>query len=182
MAITNNRYIVPGDTNHSVLLLRLENTNGFSRMPPLATHELDFGSISLVQNWITTELPGHLTYQQWIALYPSLSGPSADPNADPDGDGANNFFEYLTGTDPTSAASKWNLSITTGGGQVSVSYPQVPNVGVVIDTSTDLMNWTPWDVTGNQPVFALVAGTRTVSGPITNSPPFQFFRARIIEP
>jgi hypothetical protein len=58
----------------------------------------------------------------------------------------------------------------------------VPNVGVVIDTSTDLMNWTPWDVPGNQPVFALVAGNKTVTGPITNSPPFQFFRARLIEP
>jgi hypothetical protein len=63
-----------------------------------------------------------------------------------------------------------------------VSYPQVPNLGVVIDVSTDLATWTPWDVAGNQPVFASFGGTRTVNGPVSTVPPFQFFRARLIEP
>jgi mono/diheme cytochrome c family protein len=177
-----NKIIVPGDTNHSVLLLRLENTNGFSRMPPLATHQLDLGSIALVQNWITGELPGHVSYSQWITNYPSLIGPAADPGADPDGDGANNYFEYLTGTSPLNGTDAWKPTIQVVGGTVQVSYPQVPNLGVVIDVSTDLATWTPWDVAGNQPVFASFSGTRTVNGPVSTVPPFQFFRARLIQP
>ena len=36
---------------------------------------------------------------------------SAAPTADPDGDGQNNLLEYLAGTDPTSAASAFTLSL-----------------------------------------------------------------------
>jgi mono/diheme cytochrome c family protein len=177
-----NKIIVPGDTNHSVLLMRLENTNGFSRMPPLATHQLDLGSIALVQNWITQELPGHLTYAQWITNYPSLVGPAADPGADPDADGANNYFEYLTGTSPLNGGDAWKPTIAVSGGQVYVGFQQVPNLGVVIDVSTDLNTWTPWDVPGNQPFFSSYSRPSLLSGPVSTVPPFQFFRARLIQP
>jgi mono/diheme cytochrome c family protein len=117
-----NKLIVPGDTNHSVVLLRLENANGFSRMPPLATHELDQGAIQLVSDWITQELPGEQTYAQWLLQYPALTGGDADPAADPDGDGENNNFEYLTGTSPVDPQDAWHLNVTAGGGLLQISY------------------------------------------------------------
>src|SRR6185369_3044194 len=59
-----NKLIVPGDTNHSVVLQRLTG-NGFSRMPPLATHQLDQGAISLLTRWISTELTNHQSFADW---------------------------------------------------------------------------------------------------------------------
>lgn len=37
--------------------------------------------------------------------------PTAAANADPDGDGRNNFFEFLSGFDPTSAASFFRFAV-----------------------------------------------------------------------
>lgn len=43
-----------------------------------------------------------LTYAEWIAGYPALTGSSAMETADPDGDGFNNLLEFaLSGGDPT---------------------------------------------------------------------------------
>jgi hypothetical protein len=43
-----------------------------------------------------------LTYSEWIAGYPSLTGASALATADPDGDGIPNLMEFaLDGLDPT---------------------------------------------------------------------------------
>jgi mono/diheme cytochrome c family protein len=178
-----NKLIVSGDTNHSVVLLRLENANGFSRMPPLATHQLDLGSISLVAQWISSELTNHLTFAQWqIAHFGSTNDPNAASTADPDGDRASNYVEYLTGTDPQNPLSVWRLGISAGSGLVNVTYPIVPNLGVTIETSSDLFTWLSWDVPGNQPFFGALPGTASLQGPLLLSPPSQFFRARFIEP
>jgi mono/diheme cytochrome c family protein len=179
----SNKLVVSGDTNHSVVLLRLKNANGFSRMPPLATHQLDLGSISLVAQWIGSELTNHLTFAQWqLAHFGSTNAPNAASTADPDGDRASNYVEYLTGTDPQNPLSVWRLGITSGSGLVNVTYPIVPNLGVTIETSSDLFNWTPWDISGNQPFFGASPGTASLQGPLLLSPPSQFFRARFIEP
>jgi mono/diheme cytochrome c family protein len=177
-----NKLIVPGDTNHSVLLLRLENVTGFSRMPPLATHELDLASIQLVSDWITQELPGEQTYPQWLLQYPALTGSMTNSTADPDGDGANNYFEFLTGTSPLNPQAVWQLNTAVAAGRVQIGYPQIPNLGVIVETSSDLINWTPWDVPGNQPLFSAGAGTNVLSNPVAITPPYQFFRARLVVP
>jgi hypothetical protein len=43
------------------------------------------------------------TFAEWIAAYSSLSGPDADPLANPDGDEQGNLLEFASVTDPTSA-------------------------------------------------------------------------------
>ena len=177
-----NKIIVPGDPDHSVMLLRLENTNGFSRMPPLATHVLDPNAISLVQNWIANELPSHLTYAQWLAQFPTLSGANTNSTADADGDGANNYLEYLTGTNPTNAASYWKPGIAANTSQVSLGYRAPANLGIVIETSSNLLNWTTWNVPGNDPMFALLSSTNVLVGTVSTNQPLQFFRAKILEP
>jgi uncharacterized repeat protein (TIGR03806 family) len=47
-----NRLIVPGDATHSIVLNRIATRNGFTRMPPLGSNELDHASIDLVEAWI----------------------------------------------------------------------------------------------------------------------------------
>jgi len=47
-----NRLIVPGDHTHSIVLNRIATRNGFTRMPPLGSNELDRASIDLVESWI----------------------------------------------------------------------------------------------------------------------------------
>ena len=177
-----NKLVVPGDPNHSVVLLRLQNTNGFSRMPPLATHALDPNAISLVQNWIANELPAHLTYAQWLAQFPTLTGAATNSTADPDGDGVNNYTEYLTGTVPTNSASYWKTSIAANTSQVAVGYRAPSNLGIVIETSSNLLNWTTWNVPGNDPIYGLLTTTNVLVGMVSTNPPLQFFRAKILEP
>jgi uncharacterized repeat protein (TIGR03806 family) len=177
-----NKLVVPGDPNHSVVLMRLQNTNGFSRMPPLATHELDPNAISLVRNWITNELPAHITYAQWLAQFSTLTGAATNSTADPDGDGVNNYTEYLTGTVPTNSASYWKPAIAANTSQVSVGYRAPSNLGIVIETSSDLLNWTTWNVAGNDPIYGLLTTTNVLIGTVSTNPPLQFFRAKFIEP
>ncbi len=43
-----------------------------------------------------------ISYQDWIAIFPSITGEAAAPSADPDGDSLSNLLEYaLDGLDPT---------------------------------------------------------------------------------
>ena len=177
-----NQLVVPGDTNHSVILQRVAG-NGFSRMPPLATHQLDLNAINLLESWISGELTNYQSFADWqIAHFGSTNAPAAAAWADPDGDGANNYVEYLTQTDPLNASDVWKLAISVNGGLINVSYPQVPNLGVVIDSSTDLFNWAPWDIPGNQLIFGSSAGVQFLQAPFTPVTPEQYFRARLIAP
>jgi uncharacterized repeat protein (TIGR03806 family) len=91
-----NKLIVPGDTPHSVVLNRMAVTNGFTRMPPLASNELDAANIALVTAWITNSLPSQLTYDQWrLQYFGDTTSPDGAPDADGDGDGATNRAEFL---------------------------------------------------------------------------------------
>jgi mono/diheme cytochrome c family protein len=175
-----NKLVVPGDTNHSVLLRRVAAT-GFSRMPPLATHQLDPGAISLLTQWITTDLTNRQDFSQWqIAYFGSTNNPNAAPNADPDNDGGNNYYEYLTMTSPLTNSGLWGIDVSTFGSNVSVDFLQLPNRGFVVESSGNLFNWSAWNVAGNQLFFGASNQPVSVTGPLL--PTNQFFRVRIFEP
>jgi uncharacterized delta-60 repeat protein len=81
-------------------------------------------------------------FSQWAAES-GLSGPDAEPTADPDHDGVVNQAEFIYGTSPTNATARpiFNLAETAVGGQ---SYPTVSftlrigaNVQVQAATSID---------------------------------------------
>lgn len=49
---SSRRLILPGNPDKSVILSRISETQGFSRMPPIATTELDHGGMELIRMWI----------------------------------------------------------------------------------------------------------------------------------
>jgi hypothetical protein len=53
----------------------------------------------------------------WQVQYFGVNNPNAAPGLDPDGDGQNNYYEYIVGTVPTNAASRFNLTINNVVGQ-----------------------------------------------------------------
>jgi glucose/arabinose dehydrogenase/mono/diheme cytochrome c family protein len=176
-----NKFVVAGDTEHSMALKRIQG-NGVPRMPPLATNELDPGGIQLLTDWITQDLPQRQSFSEWqIAHFGSTGNPAADPNADPDGDGRSNLTEFFTGTDPNDAAS-FSLDPTLIGanGHLQLNFMQPANRSAIVETSTDLAAWTLWDVPGNGPSFPSTSQMRTLS--VALDADRKFFRLRLSEP
>jgi uncharacterized repeat protein (TIGR03806 family) len=160
-----NRFAVPGDTGHSMVLKRILG-DGVERMPPLATNELDPDDIQLLTDWITQSLPQRLSFSQWQLVYfASNKDPNAAPEADPDRDGQSNMEEFLGNTDPLDPTSSLGLpqgSLVNGGTEVQFQFTQPANRSAVVETSTDLANWTLWDVPGNSPTFPPTAQPRMI--------------------
>jgi hypothetical protein len=141
--------VVPGDTTHSIVYNRMAVTNGYSRMPPLASSELDQTDIALLQNWITNTLPTEQTYNQWHQAEFNAPAPTpSDENADLDGSGQTNYLKFLAGLNPFNG-SRFTPGVSISGGNASISFNVPANRSVLVETSTDLVNWTPWDVPGN---------------------------------
>ena len=170
------------DTTHSVVLQRILG-NGFTRMPPLATHELDRGAINVLATWISSELTNRQSFAQWqIANFGSTNNPSAAANADPDSDGASNYYEFLTRTSPlTNTPPPWAITIDETAGTVGVNFLRLANLGFLVETSTDFANWSAWEVSGNQLFFGASNQLTTVTGPVA-SETNRFFRVKIFEP
>jgi glucose/arabinose dehydrogenase len=177
----DNKLIVPGDTVHSIVLQRIR-ANGFSRMPPLATSVIDVVATNLLHLWISTELTNRQTFAQWqLAIFGSTNSANALAAADPDGDGANNYYEYLTQTSPTNAVpAPWTISIDEAAGTVGVSFERIANLGFLVETSPDFANWSLWNVPDNTLWFSASNFLDTIAGPLSGTN--QFFRVRLVQP
>lgn len=174
-----NKLIVPGDVQHSVVINRMAMTNGFTRMPPLGSNEVDPTNIALVADWITNTLPTRQTYADWrLTQFASSTSPEGEPEADPDADGSPNSAEYLAQTPPRDGRSFLRPDIVAQGNQVQITFNVPANRSTFIETSFDLTNWSLWDVPGN-------AGLPLPGGPITlTAPRFtpqQYFRLKLQE-
>jgi len=173
------RLIVPGDPAHSVVLQRIGASGGFTRMPPLATHEVDPVGIALVTDWINTSLPGRTTYDAWrLATFGSLSSPEGAAGEDPDNDGSTNAEEFLTGTLALNGGSFFRPAVSRSGADVFLDFSVPENRSVQAWTSDDLTDWSLWDVPGNGGI-ALPVGNSSISGPAVD--PTRFYRLLIRE-
>ena len=169
-----NRLIVPGDPGHSIVLSRISLTNGFTRMPPLGSNELDQSAIALLTEWISTALPAQQTYAQWrLAQFGSAISAVGEPTFDADSDGASNYGEFLANTAPQHGGSLLIPSILLQGNDITLNATLPANRSCQIETSTELGNWQLWNVPGN-------GGIPTAAGPINMTGPRslerQFFR------
>jgi len=142
------KLVVPGHHEQSVIWNRAAEANGFSRMPPLATSQVDVKGVELLREWIDEKLPGNQTYDQWrLEKFGSLVSSDGDPGGDPDKDGLANRYEFLTNTDPNSGGSLWNPGLTVNG--ASVTFQNLENRRIWVESSTNLLNWSLWNVPGN---------------------------------
>jgi glucose/arabinose dehydrogenase len=174
-----NKYVVPGDLQHSIVLNRVAATNGFTRMPPLATTELDPVDIALIQEWISQALPARVDYPGWRQQqFGSAASPEGDPSANPDGDETANLAEFLAGTAPLDGASAFRPALAVGANAVTMSFDLPALRSFQVETSTDLKTWALWDVPGNDGL-PMPGGHVSLSGP--SLAPNQFFRVKIWE-
>ncbi|HEX2749069.1 MAG TPA: hypothetical protein VHM91_13770, partial [Verrucomicrobiales bacterium] len=78
-------------------------------------------------------------YADWAALH-GLTGPDADRNADPDGDGANNLSEFALNGDPKSgiASGKLRAAIATVSGSSVFTLTLPVRSGIAFSGATEL--------------------------------------------
>ncbi|MES2982898.1 MAG: PQQ-dependent sugar dehydrogenase [Verrucomicrobiota bacterium] len=175
-----NRWCVPNDTSHSMILKRLSGI-GATRMPPLGSNQRDLVAEQLLTDWINSALPARESFSQWQTThFQSTTSPDAQSTADPDGDGQSNGLEYLLSRNPTVQNPPYAPVTSTESGQFSMTFTQPANRAVLVETSTDLQNWSLWNIPGNVPTYPAASTQRTLSGNRDN--PFQFFRLRLSGP
>ena len=180
---TNNRVVVPGVVTRSMLHTRIA-TRGPGQMPPLATSLLDTQAIALVSSWIDGDLAGYQTFPEWqISNFGATNGPNVGPNDDADFDGAGNFLEWLTGTDPNSSTDYWSIAAGASTQSIQVLVPQIANRGFEVQRAASLNapTWQPLDVPANRPFFSATNRLNLVEEPNTNAPT-RFYRVRVFEP
>lgn len=174
-----NKLVVPGDPTHSIVLNRMAVTNGFTRMPPLASNVIDAANVQLLTTWINGELDDRETYDAWrISNFEPDTDPAGAPESDADGDGATNQEEFLAGTDPNSGGSFFQPLVSQAGGQFTLGFNVPVNRSYRIETSSDLGQWTPWDIPGNQGLPA-AGGLIEITRPVAD--PLRFFRVELEE-
>ncbi len=175
-----NRFAVPGDPAHSMVLARIQGA-GVPRMPPLATSEIDPNAVSLLTAWIAQELPGRLSFADWQTLhFGSTSAPDSAPTDDPDADGNDNSSEFLNRSLPLVPNAPFAPIGATVGNTFQLSFEHPANRSLLIETTTDFANWSRWDVPGNVLMYPATTTLRTLTGP--RDTPERFFRARISQP
>lgn len=119
------KLIAPGDPDHSVVLLRMAASDGFTRMPPLGSNELDKVNLALVNEWIS-EFPApqnnpplavtdsYSTLQETTLTIPS--GGVLSNDSDPDSDNLTASIDALP--------SHGTVTLSPGGG-----FTYVPDAG-----------------------------------------------------
>jgi len=181
---TDARVVVRGSLEHSMLLQRISR-RGPGQMPPLSSTVIDETAAALLSRWITNDLPSYQTFSEWqLAHFGSTAAPEAQALVDPDGDGANNFTEYLTRTSPTNAAEAWGLTLSRSENGVDVSYLRLPNRRVEIQWATSPADQTSWQflyVRENRPFIPATGDVLHLRDELSDGPG-RFYRARVTEP
>ena len=180
----NGRLIVPGSTANSILLQRIQASAGFTRMPPVATNELDPTAAAMLTDWIENHLPSVQTFEEWqITHFGGTEVTGAGASENPDDDNANNKLEFLTGTDPNLSTDQWNFSFDLSTqGTASFSFDRLANRNFQIEISTDLINWQIWNVPENTiSIPDTTIENDTISG-ATDGESKLFFRFQVSEP
>jgi len=181
---TNNLVVKPAALANSMMLTRI-STPGSLRMPPIGSNLLDTNAINLLSAWITNALPSYQTFADWqLAIFGSTNDPNAALTADPDSDGANNYLEYLTGTDPLQSTNFWAIGIQATNGAVQISFTQIANRGFELQASTALSDsnaWSALDLPGNEPFFSVTNRPAVIADPAWD-PTNKFYRVRVFPP
>lgn len=176
----DNRVVVPGDPERSVLLQRMRR-RGSGQMPPLASSVPDAAGADLVEAWIRS-LADRLDFGTWAAARLGDTSGAPAPDRDTDLDGASDFLEYLTGTDPKASAEAWIPEVIRSGGPMRLRLRQPANVAFRIETSsgTPAGPWVDFDYPANALFYPSVA--RDVEILLEPHSGARYFRVRLSAP
>ncbi len=176
----------PGRADLSVLLTRISTLETGRRMPPIGSSVRDTQAIALITRWITNDLASYRTFAQWQAdQFGSTNAAAAQPQADPDGDAADNWNEHLTGTAPGNANSFWRIGIDRDTAGVAIRYETIPNRLVTIEWREEADSTSAWqflDLFENRPNVPANAFIHEFIDPASGNTPRRVYRARVIEP
>jgi hypothetical protein len=181
---TNNRVVVPGSNDHSMMLSRISR-RGQGQMPPLDSTVTDANAINLIASWITNSLPNYQSFASWqVTHFGSTNTPNAAADADPDNDRASNSLEYLVGTNPAQSGDAWDIGALRSVSTVEITFDQIANRGFEVQWADDLSSpvlWRTLDTPANRPFISATNFTATVSDSLSNSPA-RYYRVRVFEP
>src|SRR5262249_2983712 len=146
---------------------------GVEHMPTLATSVVNQPAVNLVSAWITGSATNYLSYADWQQLhFGSTNAPGSAPWQDPDGDGASNALEYLTGTDPLLAGDTWSIGISKTDLNAVIGFTRIANRGFEVQWTSDIANsnsWQPLDLPANAPLFTATNSPVSLQDPLTNA-------------
>lgn len=171
--------IDPGDPGNSVLFQRVARSGEF-HMPPLGTSEVDSAAVELLRRWIAEELPGRLGYDEWAGRWmPDPWAVLRSPLLDPDGDGLDNFTEYLLGEGPLTPLRRWRPEIVRDGSRFALRFDRLAGRRFEAQWASEFgpeARWSRLEVEENDP-RALLEDTRA-SIPLPDGPT-RFYRVTV---
>ncbi len=178
------RVIAPGAPESSEMLERISK-RGAEQMPPLASTVVDTNAVQLLTEWITTQAGSVISFNEWQrSHFNDPASAAAAAIADPDGDGASNELEFLTGTDPRNPVDVWKVSARLNSGTLEIRFPRLANRAFEVQSNADPSNaagWQPLDTPDNRPSFSAIASEGVVTDSQVNDQR-RFYRVRVIEP
>ncbi len=119
------------------------------------------------------QAPASMISYAWLQQF-NLPVDFLTDGADPDGDGVDNYHEWLAGTDPTNPFSFAPLlTLIPDGANVILTWP-TNAVGFTLQSTTNLISPADWST--NSPAPIVIGGQNVVTNPITG--PQQFYRLR----
>jgi glucose/arabinose dehydrogenase/mono/diheme cytochrome c family protein len=180
-----NRVIRRGSPFHSMTLTRI-NTRSIGQMPPLGSTVIDTQAVALITAWITGEAADYETYAEWQERhFGSTNAPGTFLDDDFDGDGSNNEYEYLTGSQPTNHLDAWEYTdLIVTGSVPALAFDRAAHAGFDVQVSTSLVDgaWFSLDVPENAPVYGAAPIHVTVPDPDATNLTERFYRVRAYEP
>lgn len=103
---------------------------------------------------------------------------TAFTGADSDGDGMSDIAEYLFGSDPWDAASRYTVTLTqTAADKQTLSFHRIAGSSYVLESSTDLTRWDTW-----KSYPAGIDSDTNVGLTISPGTPARFYRVRAMQP
>lgn len=176
--------VAPGSLEHSILFWRISQSE-IGRTPPLASNALDPQAIRLLREWIADELSQRPSFSDWQAShFGSENNPRSRPNANPDGDEAVDFLEFIEQTHPLVPNHEQRIRMRTSKENVEIQFRQLLNrlyETQWMDALTSPPLWRALAVPENRPFVSASPFWKTVIDPQPHSKA-RFYRVIVLDP